>query len=94
MTDKTPTAKEVHAAIEGLRKKAQQLRDELEQTNAKIAALERAASAHASGTAEQRWASTRTASRSTRRSRSCRAFPILATLPTPREARFRCSRST
>ena len=44
MTDKTPTTKEVHAAIEGLRKNAQQLRDELEQTNAKIAALERAVS--------------------------------------------------
>ena len=47
MTDKTSTAKELHAAIEGLRKKAQQLRDELEQTNAKIAALERAASERA-----------------------------------------------
>ena len=44
MTGKTPTAKELHAAIEGLRKKARQLRDELAQTNSKIAALERAAS--------------------------------------------------
>jgi prefoldin subunit 5 len=44
MAGKTPTAKELHAAIEGLRKKAQQLRDELEQTNGKIAVLERAAS--------------------------------------------------
>jgi hypothetical protein len=42
MTGKTPTAKELHAALEGLRKKAQQLRDELEQTNA-IAALKRVA---------------------------------------------------
>jgi hypothetical protein len=43
MTGKTPTTKELHAAIEGLRKKAQQLRDALKQTNAKIAALERVA---------------------------------------------------
>jgi hypothetical protein len=46
MPGKTPTAKELHAAIEGLRKKAQQLRDELAQTEAKVAALERAASEH------------------------------------------------
>jgi uncharacterized coiled-coil DUF342 family protein len=44
MTRKPPTAKELHAAIADLRRKAQQLRDELEQTNAKIAALERVAS--------------------------------------------------
>ena len=44
MTGKTPTAKELHAALEGLRRKAQQLSDELAQTNAKIAALEHAAS--------------------------------------------------
>ena len=44
MTGNAPTAKELHAAIEGLRQKARQLSDELAQTNAKIAALERVAS--------------------------------------------------
>ena len=38
---KPPTAKELHAALERLRGKARSLRDELGQTDAKIAALER-----------------------------------------------------
>jgi hypothetical protein len=43
MTGKAPTAKELHVAIEDLRRNAQQLRDELQQTMATIAALERVA---------------------------------------------------